>query len=197
MPVCHDWIGIPAMRPIAAKIAMLLSFLAAAMGPQPAAAESDRDFVFKDEDGHLVLRFVGAGRHLSSSQRDEIVNAEFSSMVHDRLRADLAFDVEPIDPEWATAEATRIETFLSGVAAGFSTVTIECRSAACRIVLEHSSGMQISEHRSLLSSVQGSFQKLIEAHPVSFEPVFLMTAYDKNPQTPHIKAFLYRAGEEG
>lgn len=185
------------MQVMAAKIAMSLSLLVGAMGPLPAAAQSDRDFVFKDEDGHLVLRFVGAGRELNSHQRDEIVNAEFSSMVHDRLRADLAFDVEPIDSEWAVSAETRIETYLRDIAPGFATVSRECRSASCRVVLEHASRMQISEHQSLISSVQGPLQKLIEAQPISFERVFLMTAYDKNNQTPHIKAFLYRAGDDG
>ena len=183
------------MRPLAVKIAVSLSFLVAAMGPQPAAAQVDRDFVFNDEDGHLVLRFVGAGRELDSSQRDEIVNAEFSAMVHDRLRADLRFDVEPIDSEWAAPVENRLETYLSNAAAEFSTVTIECRSATCRIVFEHLSRLGISEHQSLMSSVQGLLQQLIETHPASFEPVILMTAYDQANQTPHIKAFLSRTVE--
>jgi hypothetical protein len=183
------------MRPLTAKIAVSLSFLVAAMGPQPAAAQGDRDFVFNDEDGHLVLRFVGAGRELDSNQRDEIVNAELSAMVHDRLRADLRFDVEPIDPEWAGPAQTRIQTYLSDAALEYSTLTIECRSATCRIVFEHLTRLGISEHQSLMSSVQGLLEKFIKTHPASFEPVILMTAYDQANQTPHIKAFLSRTVE--
>ena len=157
-----------------------------------AAAQDDRDYVFTDEEGHLVLRFAGAGSVLDSDQRDEIFNAEFSSMVHDRLRADLRFDTEPVDSAWAGSMAPRIERHLREAGLDFSTMNVECRSVSCRLVLEHTRRLPISEHRSLRGHVQLVIQALIEADPSSFEPVFLIAAYDQEGETPHIKAFLQR-----
>jgi hypothetical protein len=179
------------MRLSAVTIAASLG-LAVALWPA-SAAQDERDFMFTDEEGHLVLRFTGTGASgLDTDQRDEIVNAEFSRMVHDRLRADLRFDTEPLDSEWADAMEPRIRTHLRETGSGFAAIHVECRSTSCRLVLEHASRLPISEHRTLMGHVQHALLAFVEAHPASFEPVFLIAAYDQEGETPHIKAFLQR-----
>ena len=179
------------MRLSAVTIAASLG-LAVALWPA-SAAQDERDFMFTDEEGHLVLRFAGTGASgLDTDQIDEIVNAEFSRMVHDRLRADLRFDTEPLDSEWADAMEPRIRTHLRETGSGFAAIHVECRSTSCRLVLEHASRLPISEHRTLMGHVQRALLAFIEAHPASFEPVFLIAAYDQEGATPHIKAFLQR-----
>jgi hypothetical protein len=59
-------------------------------------------------------------------------------------------------------------------------------------VLEHASRLPISEHRTLMGDVQRALLAFVEARPASFEPVFLIAAYDQEGETPHIKAFLQR-----
>ena len=168
--------------------------LAAALWPQLAAAQDDRDFVFTDDEGHLVLRFAGAEPGgLDANQVDEIVNAEFSTMVHDRLRADIRFDSEPVDSEWADSMAPRIERHVSETGPEFSAIDVRCRSASCRLVLEHTGRLRVAEHQSLMGNVQLVIRVFMEANPASFEPVFLIAAYDQERETPHIKAFLQRA----
>jgi hypothetical protein len=125
--------------PAVVSVALVLT-----MWPQGGRAQSDRDFVFTDQEGHLVLRFAGTGATgLNSSQAEEILNAEFSTMVHDRLQS----------RHWS-----------------------------------------LPEHRALLGTVQESLEAFVSAHPQDFEPVFLITAYDQETETPHIKAFLRRSG---
>ena len=168
-----------------------------AVAPGLAAAQDERDFVFTDEDGHRVLRFAGSEPGgLDPDQFDEIVNVEFSTMVHDRLRADLRFDAEPVDSEWAASMRTRLEAHLSDVGPEFSAVEVECRSASCRLVLEHAVRWRLPEHRSRMGVVQRVIQDFIRADPESFEPVFLITAYDQELETPHIKAFLERTDRD-
>lgn len=188
-----DWTR--SLRPLAAKTTGFLACLALVLTAQLASAQSDRDFVFNDEDGLLILRFVGAGSELSPNQRDEIVNQEFSQMVHDRLRADLRFDVETRDSAWAEPVEHRLDSYLREQAPEFSTFTVECRSASCRIVLEHSSTLSIVEHQRLMTSVQRTLQEFIEIEPAGFEPVFLMSAFDQGDDLPHIKAFLRRVDD--
>ena len=171
--------------------------LAAALWPQLAVAQDDRDFVFTDDEGHLVLRFAGAEPDgLDADQVDEIVNAEFSTMVHDRLRADIRFDSEPVDSEWADSMAPRIERHVSETGPEFSAIDVRCRSASCRLVLEHTDRLRVSEHQSLMRNVQLVIRAFMEANPASFEPVFLIAAYDQERETPHIKAFLRRASDQ-
>jgi hypothetical protein len=43
-------------------------------------------------------------------------------------------------------------------------------------------------------TVHVSLEAFIAAHRQDFEPVFLVTAYDQDAETPHIKAFLRRVG---
>lgn len=188
------------MRFRAFTIVASLGLLVAAWPPL-ATTQDDRDFVFTDEDGHLVLRFAGSEPGgLEPDQIDEIVNAEFSTMVHDRLRADLRFDTEPLDSEWADRMEPRIAMYLREARPDFRPtfpdITVECRSASCRVLLEHTRRLQVSEHQLLMGSVQRALQAFIEANPASFEPVFLMAAYDQELEVPHIKAFLRRADKE-
>jgi len=162
--------------------------------PQCSSAQDNRDFVFTDEHGHLVLRFAGAPfGGLSADQAEEILNAEFSTMVHDRLRADVRFDAEPIDSEWASVTEPRLSEQVSEMELEFSAIMVECRSVSCRLVLEHTSRVGLSEHREMLGAVQRVLQSFLETHPSGFEPVFLIAAYDKLPETPSIKVYLRRA----
>ena len=67
--------------------------LAITAWPKLAHAQGERDFVFTDEEGHLVLRYAGAkDGSLTTRQKDEIINVSLSTMVHDHLRADVEFD---------------------------------------------------------------------------------------------------------
>lgn len=165
--------------------------------PQLSAAQDNRDFVFADEDGHLVLRFAGAPfGGLSADQADEILNAEFSIMVHDRLRADLRFEAEPVDSTWASVTEPALSKLVSETELEFSAITVECRSTSCRLILEHTR-LPISEHRGMLEIVQRGLHAFVETNPSSFDPVFLIAAYDQLRETPSIKAYLRRAPDGG
>jgi hypothetical protein len=169
--------------------------LALATWPQHGHAQSDRDFIFTDLDGHLIIRFAGTGATgLDSSQAEEILNQEFSRMVHDRLRADLLFDVEPRDPEWAASMAPQIEEHVKHAGLEFSGISVECRAASCRVIMEQPVQWSVTEHQAMLETVQASLEAFIATRRQYFEPVFMITAYTKEYQTPHIKAFLRRTG---
>jgi hypothetical protein len=170
--------------------------LALAMWPQAGQTQSDRDYVFDDLEGHLVIRFAGTGTSaLHPSQAEEVINAELSSMVHDRLRADLLFEDEPHDPEWAAAMAPQIEEHARHAGPEFSAIFTECRAASCRLVMEHSMHWTVPEHRVVLETVQKSLDAFIADRPQEFEPVFMITAYYQEFEIPHIKAFLRRAAQ--
>jgi hypothetical protein len=163
--------------------------------PQPGRTQSDRDFVFTDEEGHLVVRFPGTGATgLDSSQAEEILNAEFSSMVHDRLRADLLFEAEPRDADWAAWMEPQIEKHVKHAGPEFSDIFIECRAVSCRIVMEQPVHWSVTQHQAVLETVQESVEAFIAAQRQHFEPVFMITAYDQETETSHIKAFLRRTG---
>src|SRR5690606_38741298 len=120
--------------------------------------------------------------------------AEFSTMVHDRLRADLLFEAEPRDPGWAASMEPRIEGHVEHAGPEFSDIYVQCRTASCRVIMEQPSHSSVPEHRAMLGAVQESLEAFISAHPQDFEPIFLITAYDQETETPHIKAFLRRSG---
>jgi hypothetical protein len=169
--------------------------LALTIWPQSGRTQSDRDFVFTDEDGHLVVRFVGIGATgLDESQAYEISNAEFSSMVHDRLHADLRFEDEPRDPEWAASMEPEIGKHVKHAGPEFSDIFIECRTASCRVVMEQPRHWSVPEHQAVLETVQESLEGFIAARRQFFEPTFMIAAYDQALQIPHIKAFLRRTG---
>ncbi len=169
--------------------------LALAIRPQFGQAQSDRDFVFTAEDGHLVLRFVGVtDAGLDSTQAYEVLNQEFSRMIHDRLHADLKFQAEPQDPDWAASMEPQIEAHVRHAGPEFSDIIVACRAATCRVIMEQPTHWSVAEHQAVLQTVQESLEAFIAAHRHDFEPVFLITAYDKENETAHIKAFLSRAG---
>ena len=166
-----------------------------AIWPQSGRTQSDRDFVFTDLQGHLVLRFVGIGpAGLSSSQSDEFLDSEFSTMVHDRLRADLLFEAEPRDPEWAASVEPQIDKHVKHAGPEFSDILVECRAASCRVTMEQPGHWSVQNHLTVLDTVEESLKAFIAAHRQDFEPAFTITAYDKESEIPHIKAFLRRTG---
>lgn len=184
------------MGRLALSIAATLG-LAAAMCQLPAAAQSDRDFVFTDDDGYLVIRFVRMDpQGLNETQREEVLDQEFSTMIHDRLRADLRFEDQPIDSKWAAWVEPRIEKLMPNMPPAFSRVDVQCRSASCRIVLEHSSRLSIAEHQSLMGKVETVIKNFVDANPSTFDPSFMMTAYDQESETPHVKVFIGRTGRQ-
>jgi len=169
--------------------------LALTMWPQSGRTQADRDFVFTDLEGHLVVRFAGTGATgLDSSQVDEILNAEFSTMVHDRLRADLLFEDEPRDPDWAATMEPQIEEHVKHAGPEFSGILIECRAASCRVIMEQRVHWDVPEHQAVLETVQESLETFIATRRQHFEPVFMITAYYQESETSHIKAFLRRTG---
>lgn len=175
--------------------AVIAAVSALTMWSEFGRTQSDREFVFADEDGHLIVRFVGAGvTGLDESQVYEISNAEFSSMVHDRLHADLRFEDEPRDPDWAASIVPDIEAHVRHAGPEFSAVFIECRAASCRLVLEQPGNWSVPEQHTVLETVQASLEQFIAGRQQHFEPGFMITAYDQQFQIPHIKAFLRRAG---
>ena len=176
-----------------AVYAVIFLGLALAMGPESAWTQSDRDFVFTDEDGHLLLRFAGTGATgLDSSQAYEILNQEFSRMVHDRLHADLLFAQEPRDPAWAASMEPQIQRHVSHIGLEFSDIFVECRAASCRVIMEQPMHWSVPAHRAVLETVQDSLEAFIAERRADFEPVFLITAYYQEAATSHIKAFLRR-----
>ena len=191
----NHWSRLSIMRASFSRASICLG-LALAMPPQIGHAQSDRDFVFTDGDDHLIIRFAGTGRNgLDASQADEVLNAEFSKMIHDRLRADLLFENEPRDPQWSAAMAPQIREQVEGAGPEFSEIFVECRVASCRVIMEQPTSRSLPEHRAMLATVQQSLEAFISTRRQYFEPVFMITAYYKNFQTPHIKAFLRRTGD--
>lgn len=165
-----------------------------AVWPQLAAAQDQTDFVFTDAEGHLVLRFAGAKPGgLDENQLEEIVNVQLSTMVHDRLRADAVFEAEPVDSKWAESMESRIERHVRETGSGFSAVDAECRSASCRLVLEHATTWSVEAHRALMGIAQQAIRRFIDANPASFEPIFLIAAHYQEPEKPYMKLFLRRA----
>ena len=172
--------------------------LALAIGPQPGRTQPDRDFVFTDSEGHLVIRFAGTGeRDLAPSQREELVNAELSSMVHDRLRADLLFEAEPPDVDWARSMEPQIEARVERFGPEFSARFVECRAASCRIIMEQPAHSTVAQHEAMLETVQESLEAFLAARRQYFRPVFMIAAYDQETETPHIKVFLRRNEQAG
>ena len=183
------------MRMAVSSTVMLLG-LALTLWSPAGLTQPDREFVFTDEDGHLMVRFPGSGATgLDASQAEEILNAEFSTMVHDRLRADLLFAAEPRDAEWAAWMEPQIEKHVERAGPAFSDVFVECRAASCRIVLEQPGHRTVPEHRLVLETVEESVKSFVAVHQQHFEPVFMIVAYDQLTETSHIKAFLRRTGD--
>jgi hypothetical protein len=169
--------------------------LALAIWPPAGRTQSERDFVFADLEGHLVIRFAGTGATgLDSSQAEEVLNAEFSTMVHDRLRADLLFAEEPRDRDWAASMEPQIKEHAAHAGPEFSDIFVECRAASCRVIMEQPVHFTVPQHQAVLETVQKSLEAFIAAHRQHFRPIFMITAYYQEAETSHIKAFLRRTG---
>ena len=180
------------MRAFIATTAITLG-LALAGWPKCGLTQTDRDYVFQDDDGHLVIRFAGtADADLDSSQAYEILNQEFSRMVHDRLHADIMFAEEPRDPDWAASMEPQIAGHVRHAGPEFSDVFAQCRAASCRVIMEQPVHWNVPEHQAVLGTVQQSLEAFIAANSHSFRAGFLITAYYQENATSHIKAFLRR-----
>jgi hypothetical protein len=161
-------------------------------------AQNEMEFTFDDEEGHLVLRFVGLGPGgISESQRQEVVNAELSSMVHDHLRADIHFETEAVDADWAAATEQHIRANLPGPGSDFAEVVTECRSESCRIRLKQAARWSMTEHQQRLDDIQITIQHLVDADPSRFSATYMIAAYEKLRFAPEIKIYIRRpeAGE--
>lgn len=180
-----------------AFISSVVISLAAALTiwPQDGRTQTDRDYVFTDEHGHLVIRFVGIGdTGLDSAQAYEVLNQEFSRMVHDRLHADLRFQEEPRDADWAASMEPRIAEHVEQAGPEFADIAVVCRAASCRVIIKQPRHWSVPEHQAVLGIVQASLERFTAAHSRHFEPGFMLTAYYQETETPHIKAFLRRTG---
>lgn len=172
--------------------------LALAAWQPGAAAQEAREFVYTDDEGHLVLRFAGARPgSLDASQIEEIVNVHLSTMVHDRLRADSLFEAEPVDAQWASRLEPRIERHVADSAPEFTSISVECRSASCRLVLEHERTWSVSAHQTMMDTAQRALRSFIEAEADGFEHVFLIAGHYQEPERPYTKVFMRRAGDQG
>lgn len=181
----------PAVAARAFVMAALLA-LAAAAWPRVAAAQGGRDFMLESDEGHLIIRFVGDADTLDALEREDIADISLSTMVPHRLRADVAFEAESVDSKWARSMEPRIRSALSKIAPDFSAIGVECRSASCRLVLEHEKGRTVAADRSLIGSVQDALQAFIETPKAGLRPGFLIAAHYQIGETPQIKAFLRR-----
>ena len=179
------------MRLTGLSIVALTGLLAAAWSPG-ASAGDERDFIFTDDEGHLVLRFAGSGPGGPDiHELEEVVNQSFSVMVHDRLRADLLFEAEAVDPAWAASTEPRVRSQVGALGRRFSSIDVECRSASCRVLLEHVERLDVAEHQALVDVVQGTLEPLIGG--AGFTPVFLIAAYEQQFERPLVKVYLRRA----
>ena len=181
------------LRLPALGIAAAFSLAISAWSPS-SLAQNERDFIFADDEGYLILRFTGSYPDgLGTEQMAEVVNASVSTMVHDRLRADVLFDSEPEDPAWAAMTVPRIVEQLLSVEPDFTAIDVECHAMTCRLVLEHAQHLTVADHQSLMGSVQALIRSFVDEHPQYFESNFLIAAYEQETETPAIKAYLTRA----
>jgi hypothetical protein len=164
------------MQVSAFSIVALLSVAAAVWSP-PVSADDERDFIFTDDEGHLVLRFAGAGpsgpdRHAL----EEVVN-----------------ESEPVDSEWAASMEPRVRAQATALGHRFSSIDAECRSTTCRLVLAHDERWSVAEHQALIEIVQRELEPLVEGDQSGFEPIFLIAAYEQQFEMPRVKVYLRRS----
>ena len=184
----------PVNRKATSRISAAAALVALAWAG-PGSSQLQRDFIFDDEHGHLILRFVGlSDGELNDHQRSEVVNAEFSEMVHDRIRADLLFAAEPRDPANADALQNHLLRQFDWHGQDFLPPVVECRSASCRIVVEHHSRPGIDAHQAWLDDFQAMLQRIIDTQAETFSGEMLLAAYNKQGYVPHLKAFIRIAG---
>lgn len=181
------------MRRFALTIAAIMG-LAAGGWSASLFAQNERDFVFTDDEGHLVLRFAGSGpAGPDAHELEEVVNQSFSTMVHDQLRADLIFGAERVDAQWAPSMEPRIRSHLTALEGRFSMIEVKCRSMTCRVVMEETQRLDVEQHQALMDIVQNALEPLTRKGRSHFDPVFLIAAYEQLFETPQIKVYLKRA----
>lgn len=166
----------------------------AALGALPCAAatQGERDFVFTDEEGHMVLRFAGTGSSgLDADQMHEIINVSLSTMVHDKLQADVAFEAEPADPAWAEIMVPRVERHVLAGELELSAIDVECRALSCRLILEHEGTPSVAQHQALMGDVQRLIRAFVDGDG-RFSPIFLIAAWYQEPEPPLLKVYLQR-----
>ena len=171
-------------------------FAAAALACHVFAQTQDhRDFVRVDDEGHLILRFVGVPETgLDENQNEEVINAFVSVMVHDRLRADISFEGEPVDSRWADALTDSLTHYFHESAPETKLGLTECRSASCRLVFELPNAWTVTDHQALLAVAQRAIEAFIDSNPDELEGSFLMAAYYQEGQPQQIRAYLQRSG---
>jgi hypothetical protein len=170
--------------------------LAFCVGPALGTAQNSRDFTFTEGEAHRIIRFVGTpDGGLTEEQRYEVTNSEFSTMVHDRIWADIRFEAEPRDAQADRSLAPRLEAYLRENGPEFDDIIGECRATTCRVTLEHDDWLTLGEHEALLDRVQPVIEALVAADAAHFEPAFMITAYAKEPHTPNLKVFLTRKSD--
>jgi len=170
-----------------------LTAIVIALMLEPANAQSWRDFIFTDDEGHLILRFVGnPSGEPSPTQMEEVHSAEVSVMVHDRMRADVLFESEIVDSTWALSMESRLGQHFARVESPFTSVESECRSQSCRLYVDHPDGRNVREHQSLMSLLETPVRSFIDSNPGSIDSVFLIAGYYQEPAAPYIKVYLRR-----
>ena len=168
-------------------------FAVIAIASMPASAQTARDFIFTDDEGHLILRFVGnPSGQLGPAQREEVHNAEVSVMVHDRMRADVLFESEVVESPWSSSMESQLRQHFDRLGPPFTDVGSECRSHSCRLFVDHRDGRTVREHQSLMSLLEAPVRTFIDNHPGSFDDVFLVAGYYQEPSAPYIKVYLQR-----
>ena len=157
-------------------------------------AQHERDYINTDEDGHLIFRYAGnATAEASLEQMEEINNAFNSVMVHDRLRADIWFDEEERDSEWANYAEALLRSPTEQIGSSHSALRLECRSQSCRLIVAQSGVRTVDQHQIEMDELQQILQGFIADHPGIVDRVFLIAAYYQEREPPVIKVYLSRA----
>ena len=162
----------------------------------PAAAQQHRDFIRQDDEGHLILRFTGTGTNeLNADQEEELVNAFVSVMVHDRLRADVLFEAEGVEADWAAPFELRLRRHLDDFESDLQVFDIECRTMTCRVAFLHDEVWNLSEHQTLMSTAQQMLEAFVASRPNHFKTDFLLAGYYQERETQYIKAYINRTSD--
>ena len=154
---------------------------------------SERDIIVTDFDGHVIVRFAGAAPgELDQAASDEIGMLLAAEKVPEELDADLRFEDERVDSDWATETARLIRRHVLATGPGFAEIHVECRSSSCRLHLYEANRFTVLEHQIELGRVQPVIAAFIADNTPEFEPVFLMAAYARRLETPFIRVILQR-----
>lgn len=159
---------------------------------------SERDIIVTDVDGHLILRFAGTEPGmLDRNAIDEIAGLLGAVDVPDDLAADLRFEAERVDADWASETARGIRRYILDHGPGYIEIHVECRSTACRVHLYEARRLNVLEHQRELSLAEPVIAAFIADHAPEFQPLFLMAAYTQGLETPFIRVILTRTRQRG